>query len=166
MEHTSLESFAKSSPTLGTLREMANRLALEYLNCTDLSLDRLKAGDERDEVFENSKLTLKYLTLYEELSWAMNYGDVGHVERCLVAWIPLFKGSSKHKYATHLKIFLMSVHFDLPVAAHCAVRYNWLLNVTSRPGKFHAVDWCVELHNLEIKVRQCTQEHQILTSIG
>ena len=60
----------------------------------------------------------------------------------------------------------MSVHFDLPVAAHHAVRYNWLLNVTSRPGKFHAVDWCVELHNLEIKVRQCTQEHQILTSIG
>jgi hypothetical protein len=164
--HTSLDSFVQMYPTLDTLRKMANRLALEYTNCEELSLDRLKTSDERDGVFENSKLTLKYLALYEELSWAMNYGDIGRVERCLLAWIPVFKGSGKHKYATHLERFLTNVHFDLPVAARRAVRYNWLVNVTGKPGKFRALDWCVELQNLEIKVRWCAQEHGILTSIG
>ncbi|KIL56856.1 hypothetical protein M378DRAFT_50983, partial [Amanita muscaria Koide BX008] len=150
--HASLESFATLQPTLEDLKNMANKLALEYANCKNLSLDRMKPGIERDEVLENSRLILKYLALYEEFSWAMNTGDIGRVERCLVSWIPLFKGTGKHKYATHLENFLRSVHFELPEATKHAVRYNWLLNVTGKPGKFRAVDWYVELHNLHMKV--------------
>jgi hypothetical protein len=95
---------------------------------------------------------LKYLALYEEFSWAMNFGDIGRVERCLLPWIALFKGTGKHKYATHLERFLTSVHFELPAPTQRAVRYNWLVNVTGKPGKFRAIDWYVELHNLQIKV--------------
>lgn len=93
----------------------------------------------------------------------MNTGDIGHVERCLVSWIPLFKGTGKHKYATHLENFLRSMHFELPEATRHAVRYNWLPNITGKPGKFWAVDWYVELHNLHMKVRTDTQIHNKLT---
>jgi hypothetical protein len=162
-EHTSLQLFAKSQPKLEDLKKMANQLALKYTSCEDLSLDRLKASNERDEVFENSKLVLKYIALYKELSWAMNFGDIGRIERCLLPWITLFKGTGKHKYATHLQRFLTSIHFELPEATQRAVRYNWLVNVTGRPAKFRAVDWHVELHNLQIKVSKHTQGHAILT---
>jgi hypothetical protein len=33
------------------------------------------------------------------------------------------------------------------------IRYNILINPTGKPGKFRAVDWCVELHNYYIKVK-------------
>ncbi|KIL54096.1 hypothetical protein M378DRAFT_51485, partial [Amanita muscaria Koide BX008] len=151
-EHSSLQLFAQSRPKLEDLKKMANTLALKYTSCEDLSSDRLKPSDERDEVLENSKLVLKYLALYEEFSWAMNFGDIGRVERCLLPWITLFKGTGKHKYATHLERFLTSVHFELPAATRRAVRYNWLVNVAGKPGKFRAIDWYVELHNLQIKV--------------
>ncbi|KAM6491602.1 hypothetical protein JOM56_012994 [Amanita muscaria] len=109
-EHSSLQLFAQSQPKLEDLKKMANTLALKYTSCEDLSSDRLKPSDERDEVLENSKLVLKYLALYEEFSWAMNF------------------------------------------ATRRAVRYNWLVNVAGKPGKFRAIDWYVELHNLQIKV--------------
>ena len=32
-----------------------------------------------------------------------------------------------------------------------AARLNWLVNPTGHPGKFRAVDWCVELNNLFTK---------------
>ena len=163
-DHTSLELFAKSQPELEDLKKMANKLALEYANWEDLPSDWMKPSSERDEIFENSKLTLTYLALYEEFSWAMNVGDIGRVERCLLPWIALFKGTGKHKYATHLELFLTSVHFELPVAARRAVRYNWLLNVTGKPGKFRAVDWYVELHNLRAKVSTCICDDGRLTS--
>ena len=32
-----------------------------------------------------------------------------------------------------------------------AARLNWLINPTGHPGKYRAVDWCVELNNLFTK---------------
>lgn len=151
--HTSLELFAKSQPRLEDLKMMAKKLAIDFTCNEDLSLARLKDGNERDQVLENSTLILKYLALYEEFTWAMNFGDIKRVEPCLLPWIALFKGTGKHKYATHLEQFLTTVHFELPVDMRHAVRYNWLINVTGKSGKFRAADWYVELHNLYIKVR-------------
>ncbi len=77
-------------------------LALEFTSNEDLPLSRLNPTSERDQLFKNATLVLKYLALYEELSWAMNHGDIGRVERCLLPWIALFRATGKHKYATHL----------------------------------------------------------------
>ena len=151
--HMSLEQFAESQPGLEDLKRMGNKLAVDFTCNEDLSLARLKDDNERDQVFENSTLVLKYLALYEEFAWAMNFGDIGRVEQCLLSWIALFKGTGKHKYATHLEQFLTMVHFELPMDMRHAVRYNWLVNVTGKPGKFRAADWYNELQNLRIKVR-------------
>ncbi|KIL54169.1 hypothetical protein M378DRAFT_43798, partial [Amanita muscaria Koide BX008] len=88
-------------------------LALDFTSNEDLPLSRLNPTSERDQLFENATLVLKYLALYEELSWAMNHGDIARVERCLLPWIALFKATGKHKYATHLTRFLTTVHFEL-----------------------------------------------------
>ncbi|KIL53986.1 hypothetical protein M378DRAFT_93319 [Amanita muscaria Koide BX008] len=151
--YTSLEHFAKSQPTLEDLKKMADQLAADFTCNEDLSLARLLDSNKRDEIFENATLVLKYFALYEEFAWAMNVGDIGRVEKCLLPWIAMFKGTGKHKYATHLEQFLTTVHFDLPPDMRHAVRYNWLINATGKPGKFRAADWYVELHNLQIKVK-------------
>ncbi|KAM6489676.1 hypothetical protein JOM56_014847, partial [Amanita muscaria] len=150
--HTSLEHFAKSQPMLEDLKKMADQLAADFTCNEDLSLARLMDSNKRDEIFENATLVLKYFALYEEFAWAMNVGDIGRIEKCLLPWIAMSKGTGKHKYATHLEQFLTTVHFDLPPDMRHAVRYNWLINATGKPGKFRAADWYVELHNLQIKV--------------
>jgi len=63
---------------------------------------------------ENTVILNKYLLLYEELTHAMNSGDIGRVEMCIVAWILIFKATGKHKYTTHMTEFLMNVHFIYP----------------------------------------------------
>ncbi|KAG2344206.1 hypothetical protein BDR05DRAFT_882793, partial [Suillus weaverae] len=52
--------------------------------------------------------------LYEELSYAMNHGDIGYTKTCIVAWIPIPKATAKHKYAMHILNFLIDIHFVYP----------------------------------------------------
>jgi len=112
----------------------------------------------------------QYFLLYEELSHAMNKGDIGRVETCIVQWILILKAVGKHKYATHMTNFLIHVHFVYPAQLrYCVeipkwcqmrltlmyyrrtVRYHWLVNPSGTPMKWRAVDWCVELNNLFTK---------------
>ncbi|KAF8673878.1 hypothetical protein AX14_005299 [Amanita brunnescens Koide BX004] len=81
----------------------------------------------------------------------MNVRDIGRVERCLFTWIPLFKATGKHIYATYLERFFLDLHFKYPEGLRRAIRYNILINPTGKAGKFRAADWLVELHNLDIK---------------
>ncbi|KAF8986463.1 hypothetical protein BDQ17DRAFT_1259648 [Cyathus striatus] len=48
--------------------------------------------------------------------------------------------------------FLYQTHVVFPKGLKKAVHYNILINPTGKPGKFRAVDWCVELNNLFTKV--------------
>lgn len=75
---------------------------------------RRKREELRDVQFENALLLNKYFLMYEELSYAMNSGDIGRVETCIVNWIPILKAMGKHKYATHMQNFLLNVHFVYP----------------------------------------------------
>jgi len=75
---------------------------------------RRKSHKEQDMQFENSLLLNRYFLLYEELSYAMNRGDIGRVETCIVRWIPVLKALGKHKYATYMTTFLSNVHFVYP----------------------------------------------------
>ena len=76
---------------------------------------RNDASDKsRDKQLENTMLRNTYLLLYEETVHAMNFGDVGRLERCLIDWIPAFRAVGKHKYAFHLMKFYIKVNFVYP----------------------------------------------------
>ncbi|KAF8969025.1 hypothetical protein BDZ97DRAFT_1654315, partial [Flammula alnicola] len=89
--------------------------------------------------------------LYEELSYIMNFGDIGGVENCLSHWIFIFRATGKHNYATHIMCFLSNVHFVYPTRLKKAIRYNILVNPSGKRGRARTVDWCVELNNLYTK---------------
>ncbi|KAG1803053.1 hypothetical protein EV424DRAFT_1474635 [Suillus variegatus] len=137
---TDLEAFAASEPSYEELQKMADSLARHY------------SAAERDQQHENGLLLNKYVLLYEELSYAMNFGDIGRLKTCLVTWILMFKATGKHKYANVMSEFLCNVHFVYPEGLKRAVRYHILINPTGKKGKFRGVDWCVELNNLFTKV--------------
>jgi len=109
-----LESFAALQPELSDLQEMAREISRTYVATHRLRRMRLKPTAERDLQFENALHLNKYFLLYEELSLAMNCGDIGRVEACIVSWIPILKAVGKHKYAAYMTNFLINVHFVYP----------------------------------------------------
>jgi len=151
-KHTTLELFAESKPNFTTLQTMANTLSHQYVANHNMDRLRRQPANQRDEQHENSLLINKYFLLYEELSYGMNSGDIGRIERCLLPWIFIFRGTGKHKYAMHLTRFLSDVHFLYNERLKKAVRWNWLVNPTGKADRFRGVDWCVELQNLWTKV--------------
>jgi hypothetical protein len=152
-QYASLEDFAASKPTLAELKVMAKDLAQECVADFNILSERSKPASERDEQFENAKLVQQYLLRYEELTHSMNVGDIGRLERTLLAWILLFKATGKHKYATAMEEHLVETHFECPAPLRRAIRYNMLVNPTGKAGKFRGVDWLVEALNCEIKVK-------------
>ncbi|KAL4065977.1 hypothetical protein J3A83DRAFT_4099077 [Scleroderma citrinum] len=69
---------------------------------------------QHDMQSEHALLLNKYFLLYEEITYTMNLGDIGHIETCIISWIPILKTVGKHKYATHMANFLLDVHFVYP----------------------------------------------------
>jgi hypothetical protein len=114
VQWTTLEAFAASEPSYEVLQSMSVTLAQEYVASYKLQRARNKTSTERDLQHENGLLLNKFMLLYEELSYAMNTGDIGRVESCLIPWILMFKASGKHKYANTMTDFLYNVHFVYP----------------------------------------------------
>ncbi|KAI6117851.1 hypothetical protein EDD16DRAFT_1692910 [Pisolithus croceorrhizus] len=148
-----LESFALSKPKLDDLKRMADEVACTYVARHKLQRMHREQDNKRDLQFENALLLNKYFLLYEELSYAMNHGDIGRTETCIMSWIPILKATGKHKYATHMTNFLFNIHCVYPPGLRCAIRYHILINPTGHPAKWRAVDWCIELNNLFTKVK-------------
>ncbi|KIM36264.1 hypothetical protein M413DRAFT_427697 [Hebeloma cylindrosporum] len=151
-KHATLESFAKAEPDFHTLQTLANKFTQQYVANHNLDRLRQQPAAQRDQQFENSTLLNKYCLLYEELTYAMNAGDIGRVELCLLPWIFIFRGTGKHKYASHLLRFLLDVHFLYNERLRHAVRSNWLVNPNGKMNSFRGADWCNELLNLWTKV--------------
>ncbi|KAF8179487.1 hypothetical protein K438DRAFT_1908311 [Mycena galopus ATCC 62051] len=97
---TSLEEFAASKPPF----EMD-------LNIYEV---RQRPVAERDQQHENILQIHQYFLLYEEISWSMNYCDIGRIETCFPTWIYIFKATGKHKYASHMVKFMTDIHFVYP----------------------------------------------------
>jgi hypothetical protein len=112
--HKTLDDFAISKPSLEELKDIANRLAREYIATYRLTRVRRQPDERRDKQYENNLLINKYFLLYEELSYAMNIGDIAHVETCIITWTSIFKATGKHKYATCMTEFLINLHFNYP----------------------------------------------------
>ena len=111
---SSLEAFAATEPTFTRLKKLADILARDYVETRAIVKARRKPSAQRDMQHENTLILNKYLLLYEELTHAMNSGDIGCTETCIVAWILVFKATGKHKYASHMTDFLMNLHFVYP----------------------------------------------------
>lgn len=100
--HPSLQAFADSQPEWNQVQALARKAVQHFIP----SPDQLKSVDnevpeERDEELENNMGFNIYSALYEEMSYAMDHGDIGRVEMCLIAWAPLFEAAGKKKYAHH-----------------------------------------------------------------
>ncbi|GLB39303.1 hypothetical protein LshimejAT787_0604650 [Lyophyllum shimeji] len=146
-----LDDFAASDPSLDELQQTANRLALEHVAGPDMSALRGGTEGSRDQQHENILLRQQYFLLYEQMSFAMNAGDIGRVETLFLPWMLIFQGCGKHKYAAELRRYLDNVHFIYPKGLSNAIRMNILCNPTGKKGAFRAIDWLVEHNNLYIK---------------
>ncbi|KAJ7908542.1 hypothetical protein B0H13DRAFT_2233244 [Mycena leptocephala] len=144
---TSLQAWADSKPSFATITEISDYLASNYVAGTeDYNIYELrqKPKRERDQQHENVLQMHQYFNLYEELSFAMNFGDIGRVETLFPTWIYIFKAVGKHKYAAHMLKFMTDLHFVYPPPLRHAIRYNMLPNPTGKEGKSRGVDWVVE----------------------
>ena len=110
----SLEDFANTKPTWKDLCGMANKMVEKYIAGDNLCEMRELPQAQRDKQYENSLLRMQYFLLYEEISHAMNVGDIGWVELCFLPWMMIFAGCGKHKYATEMQRYLENVHFIYP----------------------------------------------------
>ncbi|KAF9817385.1 hypothetical protein IEO21_03526 [Rhodonia placenta] len=127
----SLEAWAQSRPSWDDLVSVATRLVTKYVAGPEFSELQYQSPEVRDQQWENTLLREQYFLLYEEVSYAMNAGDIGRVEDCFLPWIFIFRGCGKHKRA---------------------IRMNILCNPTGQKNTFRAIDWWVEHNNLYIKV--------------
>ena len=74
-----------------------------------------KDPEERDQQLENSMGFHIYSTLYKEMSYAMDHGDIGQVEMCLITWVPLFEAAGKKKYSQHTIKLVHNLNHVFPV---------------------------------------------------
>ncbi|PCH39771.1 hypothetical protein WOLCODRAFT_88293 [Wolfiporia cocos MD-104 SS10] len=146
-----LEVWAASRPTLNEIQSITIILAKKYLPDKNASDAFFNPSEQQDQVHNNISMREQYFLLYEELSYALNAGDIGHVETCFILWAFIFKGCGKHKYATHLIRFLYDLHYVYPHGLSHAVQMNILCNPTGKPFHYHAIDWLVEHNNLYTK---------------
>jgi hypothetical protein len=93
---------------------MSEHLAVEFVAGADISELRQCTKDQRDEVHENSLIKQQYFLLYEEMSHALNAGDIGRVETLFLPWMFIFQGCGKHKYVAEMKRYLENIHFKYP----------------------------------------------------
>ncbi|EMD31852.1 hypothetical protein CERSUDRAFT_59448 [Gelatoporia subvermispora B] len=110
----SLENWAKTKPTWEILKDIAKTLVKDYVAGSDLKRQRSEPRERRDEQRENAMVRQQLYMYYEEISGAMNAGDIGCVEQCFLPWILVFKGCGKHKYATHMLRILHNLYFVYP----------------------------------------------------
>lgn len=114
---SSLQAFADSQPDWSSIKGLALDAVKRFVPCFP-ELEKLgrRTPEERDEQLENSMGFSIYSTLYEEMSHAMDHGDIGRVEMCLIAWAPLFEAAGKHKYAHHSIKLVHDLNYVFPAS--------------------------------------------------
>ncbi|EPQ58924.1 hypothetical protein GLOTRDRAFT_23636, partial [Gloeophyllum trabeum ATCC 11539] len=150
----SLEKWAAAKPTWEEIVTVSSHLVRNYVAGQELPTQRLRPGKVRDEQYENTLLKNQHCLLYEELTYAMNAGDIGRVEDCFMPWVFIFRACGKHKYATQMVKFLHDVHFVYPERLKRAIRMNILCNPKGKPHSFRGIDWWVEHNNLLLMILQ------------
>ncbi|KAK7047080.1 hypothetical protein VNI00_006740 [Paramarasmius palmivorus] len=90
-KYNTLAEFAASDPSFEDLHNLAAILAKDYVcKIGDKPKNQRPSGCEdlpRDLTFENMLQRQQLFLLYEETTWAMNEGDIGRLEECLIPWM-------------------------------------------------------------------------------
>ena len=112
----SLDDFTRLKPTWDTIIELVHHLCQNYVGNKShvLASEWRKPHADRDQQHENVLLQHQYFLLYKEISYVMNYRDIGCVETLFLPWMWIFRGCGKHKYAVKMKQYLEDVHFIYP----------------------------------------------------
>lgn len=113
-ELMNLDDFAATNPSWKDLQDMAYNLARNYVAQGDIATVQMEGEGTRDQQKENMLLRLQYFSIYEELSYGLNHGDMGRVENLFFELMYIFRGCGKHKYAAELRIYLENLHFHYP----------------------------------------------------
>lgn len=94
---------------------MSKELVKTFFNMKSIySRKKNRVDRSRDQELENTMLRNYYMLFYKETVYAMDHGDIGRLERCLIDWIPVFRAVGKHKYAHHLTTFFLNIRFVYP----------------------------------------------------
>lgn len=130
-----LEAWAATKPSLSEVKDIADTLALKYVEGEGIDFYDFDGQPDsaRDYVRENTLRIQNYLLLYEELSYAMNAGDIGRVETVFDAWIPLFRAAGKHKYGSRTLRFMHSLYFVYPERLRSVIAQTPRLNTADLP---------------------------------
>ena len=86
----SLEEFAASNPSWEYLQKISYQLAVEHIAGPDMSSLRAETEQSHDKQHENTLLRQQYFLLYEQMSFALNMGDIGRVETLFMPWMYIF----------------------------------------------------------------------------
>lgn len=88
----SLEEWAFSKLSIEEVTEIAESIVLNYVEGDGINIFDLQGIllADRDQQRENVMCMHNYLLLYEELSFALNVGDIGCFETLFILWIQLF----------------------------------------------------------------------------
>jgi hypothetical protein len=113
-EVNTLEAFAATKPSWQQLVKYATDLCQTHVTSGTFRKLRMSNDAARNKQRENMLLRDKYFALYEEISHAMNTGDIGRVEACMLPWAGIFKGCGKHKYAIRLVRWLYDLYYVYP----------------------------------------------------
>lgn len=98
----SLGDFAASKPTWEELVTISKAICIKKVGNAEIDEVHRKKPVDCDQTNENCLIHEQYFLLYEEITYAMNTGDISWVESCFVDCAKIFKGCGKHKYATEL----------------------------------------------------------------
>ena len=137
----SLEDFAKLKPDFAQLQQMANTLCREQVAQPNHLFNSNSASDTHHN---NMLVRQQYFLLYEEISHALNAGDIGHVETCFMPWIFIFQGCGKHKYAAEMQRYLRNVHFIYGEGLKCVfgvamIKLNFLTEEKTGSANEHTL---------------------------
>ncbi|EKM77433.1 hypothetical protein AGABI1DRAFT_130514 [Agaricus bisporus var. burnettii JB137-S8] len=150
-EISSLEGWAQTNPEWVEILEIADELAEKLIATANIVEDDELEDTQHDKVFEITKAYHKDFILYEETAYAMNHGDIGCLDSCLVEWMIYFMGCGKVKYTQAVFHYLANMYVLYPKPLANAIQLNSLFNPTGRKDHFRGVDWVIEHNNLYIK---------------
>ena len=117
-----LQGYADGRPKWEGIKDVALAVANKFIpSAGQLALLRNGKPDDRDHEFENNLALNLYAAMYEEITYAMNYGDIGRVEMCLLQWVPLFEAVGKNKYARQTLKLVYELNHVFPARARYGV---------------------------------------------
>lgn len=122
--YESLQAWADSSPPFIDVVRIAEQMVCQYVEGgqqASIYEAQTRPSELRDKQHENTMRTHSYLLYYEELSYAMNAGDIGRIETLFLPWVQIFKATGKHKYASHTLLFTHLLYEVYPPALRSVI---------------------------------------------